>query len=123
MKNLKRSNFALNLIKYRKQKGLSQAELSKLTKISPRMIAYYETQSISPPLDKIKIIANALKVKVSDLIDENNENNELLNIDPRILKIAMMVKDLNRGDKESVYNIIKSLHDKKMKKQLTELKK
>jgi len=119
MKNIKRSDFALNLIQFRKQSGLSQDDLAKLTGISSRMIAYYETQSINPPLDKIKIIAEALKVKVSDLVDENKKNNEIMNLDPRILKIAMMIKDLNRTDKESIYNIIKSLH----KKQLQEVSK
>jgi len=112
MKNIKRSSFALNLIRFRKQKGLSQDDLAKTTGLSSRMIAYYETQSINPPLGKIKIIAEALKVNISDLIDENKTNNDIMNLDPRILKIAMMIKDLDRTDKESIYNIIKSLHKK-----------
>ena len=121
MKDIKRSDFALNLIQFRKQRGFSQDDLAKLTGLSSRMIAYYETQSVNPPIDKIKIIAEALKVNISDLIDENKINNEIMNLDPRILKIAMMIKELNRNDKESIYNIIKSLHRKQ--KQLQEIKK
>lgn len=112
MKNIERSDFALNLIKHRKQKGLSQDDLAKLTGLSPRMIAYYETQSVNPPIDKIKIIADALNINISNLIDDNKKNDDVINIDPRILKIAMMIKDLNRNDKESIYQIIKSLHKK-----------
>ena len=124
MKEIKRSNFALNLIKFRKQKGFSQAKLSQMTGLSPRMIAYYETESINPPIGKIKIIADALKINVSDLINENKEYNEIIDIDSRILKISMMLKELNRYDKETVYNMIKSLYNKQKKiKQLAEFKK
>lgn len=112
MKNIKRSDFASNLIKFRKQKGLSQVNLATLSGLSARMIAYYETHSINPPIDKVKIIANALEVKVSDLVDENKNLDEIVQIDPRILKVALMIKDLNRTDKESVYSIIKSLYEK-----------
>lgn len=118
-KNIKRSDFALKLIQFRKQRGFSQDDLAKITGLSSRMIAYYETQSVNPPIDKVKIIAEALKISVSDLIDENKINDDIMNLDPRILKIAMMIKDLNRTDKESIYNIIKSLH----KKQLAESRK
>ena len=123
MKKIKRSNFALNIIKFRKQKSLSQVDLAKLTGLSTRMIAYYETKAVNPPLDKIKIISDALNVTIADIIGGDNENIEIANIDPRILKTAMMINNLNRNDKESIYNILKSIYEKqKYKKQLNKMK-
>jgi transcriptional regulator with XRE-family HTH domain len=120
-KNLNRPIFALNLIKFRKSRGYSQTDLANLTGLSARVIAYYETEALNPPIDKIKILADALGIKVSDLIEENNNNQELINIDPRILKISMMLEKLNRHDKETIYNLIKSLYNKQKKlKQLQE---
>jgi transcriptional regulator with XRE-family HTH domain len=109
MKNLNRPAFALNIIRFRKLKGLSQVDLAKITGLSKRMIAYYETEAVKPPIDKLELIAKALGVTISDIIEEKKENTEILNFDPRILKITMMLKDLNRKDKEYIYGLIKSL--------------
>jgi len=93
-------------------KGLSQVDLAKRTGLSTRMIAYYETKAVKPPIDKLGIIGKVLGVTVTDIIEEKNDNNEILDLDPRILKIAFMVKDFNRLDREYVYGIIKSIHEK-----------
>lgn len=56
-----------------KQKGISQAELAKKMKVSASAL----NQSIvgNPSLDKLKEIANALGVSISELVgDESSDN-------------------------------------------------
>jgi transcriptional regulator with XRE-family HTH domain len=65
MKNFNsRPTFSKNLIRLRKERRLSQSELAKLTNISKRMITYYETKAVKPPIDKIESIAKALNVSI-----------------------------------------------------------
>ncbi len=54
----------------RKQKGMTQEELSKAASINRVTIAKYETGKISPTLKSAEKIAAALGVKVDDLLDE-----------------------------------------------------
>jgi transcriptional regulator with XRE-family HTH domain len=115
MKTIDRPIFSLNIIKYRKLKGFSQVDLAKQTGLSKRMIAYYETEAVKPPIDKLEVIANALGISVSILLEDKKGNNEITEIDPRILKTALLLKGLNRSDKEYIYGLIKSLYDKTKK--------
>jgi len=120
MKNLERPPFSLNIIRFRKLRGLSQVDLAKITGLSKRMIAYYETEAVKPPIDKLEIIAKALGISIANIIEEKDEKSGIIDIDPRILKITMMLKDLNRKDKEYIYGLIKSLYEKNKKmKELT----
>ncbi len=95
--------------------GLSQVDLAKMTGLSKRMIAYYETEAVKPPIDKLEVLAHALNVSISELIGEKEIPQDLLELDPRILKTALMLKELNRNDKEYIYGLIKSLYNKTKK--------
>ena len=113
------SEFNKNLIAIRKQKGLSQRDLAELTKLSPRMIAYYEKRAINPPIDKIEIIAKALKVSVSDLLGISNKSlvqNEFNDLDTRTLKRIKQILDLSPHERISIYMLLDSILDKKNKK-------
>ena len=104
------NTFNTNLVRYRKLKGLSQKELAEKTGISQRMINYYEKTANCPPIDKIKIIAKALKVKVSELIEDEKDNyNELADIDPRTLKKILQIKKLPPKDRNTIYRMIDSM--------------
>ena len=51
---------------YREKKGLTQRELAKLINVSERTIGNYETDTRTPHLDLISMIAKALDVKPQD---------------------------------------------------------
>ena len=63
-----RPTFSKNLIRLRRERKLTQGDLAKLTGLSPRMIAYYETEAVKPPIDKIGIIAKVLNVNIDELL-------------------------------------------------------
>jgi len=130
-KKKNKSIFNNNLIRLRKERGLSQEELAKLSGISPRMIIYYESEAGNPPVDKIKNIADALKVNIEELLLDDNEKkekkptlkNELLEINTKTLKRIKQILELTPEDRHVVYSLVDSLLDKKKSKQLQEISK
>lgn len=54
----------------RKKKGLTQAELSKITGISAGMLGHYETGYREPPVAALELLANALDVPERWLMGE-----------------------------------------------------
>jgi len=112
-KNNKVSIFSNNLKRIRKERGLSQYDLADITGISQRMIGHYETHAVEPPLEKIKIIADALNVKISDLIDTDKNLNsiDITKFDMRSLKKLQDILSLPPNDRAILYRMLnKMLH-------------
>ena len=103
--------FAQRLAKIRKAKGLSQVELAKLTGISNRMIAHYETKVKELPHDKIVLLAQTLEVSIDELMGHTpvKEKNAL---DRRIVKKAQMLDELPNKDQKAVADFIDALHSR-----------
>lgn len=104
-----RSDFAKNLISIRKEKGFSQRDLAKATGISNRMVAYYETHSDIPPLDKLQKIAGVLDISVAQLIDTTLSDKNTLSLDTRTLKKVKLLEQLPAEDQRKVLTYIKDL--------------
>lgn len=68
------SDFAKNLKKYRKQKNMSQSELSKFLHYGYTAIANYESGRNEPSLDVL--------IKLAEVLDVTTD--ELLGITPKI---------------------------------------
>ena len=56
------------IIHYRKQRGLKQVELAKLSDISPTALNYYEKNKRSPDVEVVRRLAAALSVTGDDII-------------------------------------------------------
>jgi transcriptional regulator with XRE-family HTH domain len=61
--------FAMNLKKLRTSKGMTQAELAAKAGISREYLARLELGQHDPHLSRLRSLAKALGVKVSDLVD------------------------------------------------------
>jgi transcriptional regulator with XRE-family HTH domain len=115
MKNTKKklSTFSKNLRYYRKKKGLSQYDLADLSGISSRMIGHYETHVIEPPLPKVEILAKALGIKISDLLESHEiKSSDTINIndfDMRSLKKLQDILSLPANDRAAVYRLVNTL--------------
>jgi len=115
-----KNTFNINLEIYRKKKGLSQRDLAKLLKVSHRTIAYYENETTSVPFDKLERIAAILNVKPGDLVTPVNNDNKLKyqEIDTRLFKKFLEIRNLPDRDQRSVSNYVNALIDKNnLKKQ------
>ncbi|MBS6501419.1 MAG: helix-turn-helix transcriptional regulator [Clostridium sp.] len=100
---------------FRKKKGLTLKELNKLTGISISFISDIENNRRNPSIDNLKIIAKALDVQVSQLLDEGNSSLAPKNIpiDDRLdeleedMKILFSkVKKLSKQDRQKVLKMM-----------------
>lgn len=58
-----------NIRKFRKAKGMTQAELGAKLNVTQQMIGQYENDKNSPQMSTLQKISVALEVAVSDLLD------------------------------------------------------
>ena len=58
-----------NLARIRKEKGLTQDKLATLSGVPRVSIARYETGKVSPNARILERLANALEVKIDDIVD------------------------------------------------------
>jgi transcriptional regulator with XRE-family HTH domain len=61
---------AARLVALRKAAGLSQAELAKLVRVSPKTIGFWETSALPPRSDVLPLLGKALGVRVDDILGE-----------------------------------------------------
>lgn len=108
-----RSTFALNLIRYRKQRGYSQGDLANASHISRRMIAHYETHATEPPIGKIEALAKALGIKAFQLLenpsDASQTESTLSTIDSRSIKKLKDILSLPPEDRNDLYRMLNKL--------------
>jgi transcriptional regulator with XRE-family HTH domain len=63
-----KEHFRDRLIRFRKAGGLSQKEFAQAVGISPRMAAYYETETHHPPTHLLAVFAKVLGVTADQLL-------------------------------------------------------
>jgi transcriptional regulator with XRE-family HTH domain len=105
------SAFSRNLRRLRKERGLSQYDLAELTGLSQRMIHHYETHVSEPPLSKVDLIARALKVKASVLLEDphGEEPKDASQFDTRSLKKLRDILELPPNDRSFLYRTLNNL--------------
>ncbi|MCD9026013.1 helix-turn-helix domain-containing protein [Cohnella silvisoli] len=62
-----------NVKMYRKQRKLTQHELAEKATLSRSYLADLEADRYNPSVDTLKTIADALQIRVHELLDEGNE--------------------------------------------------
>ncbi len=71
-------SIAKNLLYQRKLKGYTQEELSEKTHVTVRTIQRIEKGDVDPHLQTVKLLANALNIKVEDLLILENPKEETI---------------------------------------------
>lgn len=96
----------------RKQKGLSQAELGKVIGTSGDVIGRYERDVITPSIDVIVNVADALEVSIDFLVGKTK-----MILDKQAVKRLEDISKLPDDNKSFVLNLIDmALRDFKVKK-------
>lgn len=103
--------FSNNLTRYRKLRGLSQEELSRLSTVSRRMIGQYETKPCNPAVRTVYLLSKALDVSIYDLIEEkeNTTADMFKDTNPKTLKKIMEITKLPKKDRVTIYNMVDSM--------------
>jgi transcriptional regulator with XRE-family HTH domain len=101
-----------NMMLLRKKKGFSQAELGKLIGTSGDVIGRYERGDISPSIDVVAKIADALEVSVDYLIGKTK-----MEMDSEAVRRLEDISSLSEENKKFILNMIDmALRDFKTKK-------
>ncbi len=103
-------SFANRLIKYRKNKQLTQQELAERAGVGISQIRRYEKGSSSPTLEVIKNLALTLGVSTDELIFETNERIAASRIlDKELLRQFETVSSLTSRDIDAVKTVLESI--------------
>lgn len=105
-------DFGDNVMLLRKKKKLSQSALGKIIGTSGDVIGRYERGDITPSIDVVSKIADALEVSVDYLIGKTN-----LLLDKDAVDRLVKISELNNDNKSFILNMIDmALRDFKTKK-------
>lgn len=105
-------DFGDNVMLLRKKKKLSQSALGKIIGTSGDVIGRYERGDITPSIDVVSKIADALEVSVDYLIGKTN-----LLLDKDAVDRLVKISELNNENKSFILNMIDmALRDFKTKK-------
>ena len=101
-----------NMLLIRKKKGISQADLGKLIGTSGDVVGCYERGDISPSVEVVSKIADALEVSVDHLLGKTK-----MELDKQALKRLEDIASLAPENRSFVPNLIDmALRDFKVKK-------
>lgn len=79
------------LAKLRKEKGLTQRELSSILEVSPKTISKWETGCGLPDISFLKKISETLGITIEELLDGNLKNKEEIKIEKENKKRIFLV--------------------------------
>ena len=114
-----RATFSRNLVRFRKAKHLTQAELARLTGMERALIGHYETRPIDPPSSVLLLLAKALGVSMNDLVEEHPAvpTGDPSQIDPRTFRKVLEIATLPPEDRAVIYGILNKLKQSSKKTQ------
>jgi len=104
-----RTPFAERLVRIRKAKGITQRDLARLTGVSPRVVALYETTIKYPTADIVLSLGRALDVSADQLMGRRPMKIKQ-EVSRKTIKKAKMLEELPPEALKSVMNMIDTLH-------------
>lgn len=110
-----KSSFGANLHRIRLEKGLTQTDLGNKVGLSKRMIVHYEKYATNPPTVRIAALADALGVRIDDLIHDNGHNTIV--VDHKFARKLERAKRLPESDQQLVSVMIDNLLKKNRAKE------
>lgn len=90
-------NLGDNMMLLRKKKGVSQAELGKTIGTSGDVVGRYERGDITPSIDVVSKIADALDVSIDYLVGKTD-----ILLDKTVLKRMLDIQKLSDKDRELI---------------------
>ena len=99
-----REEIRKNLIKYRKEKGLSQKELANLLKVNGSAVSIWETGRNSIDINNLYNICKILDISFNDILGKYNNNKEE---NEEIREVNELFNKLNSENKEFIKTSLK----------------
>jgi transcriptional regulator with XRE-family HTH domain len=94
----------------RKEQGLSQGELGKISGIHEKLISKYEHERIIPTADTLKKIAQALRISADYLIFDNTPKEGKAELkDVELFSMFKEVENMGEEERETIKNLIDAM--------------
>jgi transcriptional regulator with XRE-family HTH domain len=105
------AEFRQNLARLRKQRKLTQMQLSELLDVQPRLISRWETGETKPQFDHMVRLAEVLEVSLDELAKgpEAGEPTRHTIRNRRLEELCRRVDALSREDQEVICHVMDSL--------------
>jgi len=103
-------SFGRNLSRFRKEKGLTQADLVKKSGVAISQIRRYEADKSSPTLDVITRLAKALGISIDELVFDKDKGiaaGKLM--DRELLEQFEMISILGEEERQAVKKILEGV--------------
>ena len=103
-------SFAKNLAKFRKEKGLTQEELVRISGVAISQIRRYETNKSTPSLDAITKLVKALGVSIDEMVFAKSTGvaqNKI--IDRELLEQFESISKMGKDEKYVVKKILEGV--------------
>ncbi len=98
-----------NIKRCREKAGIKQEQLAQEIHVSRPSIANYESGKQAIYISDLYLIAKSLKVKINELLPDENEVQGLGSVETALEKAA----DLTKQEKTALENFVKEAEDKK----------
>ncbi|MBW1804286.1 MAG: helix-turn-helix transcriptional regulator [Deltaproteobacteria bacterium] len=103
-------SYGKNLVKFRKEKGLTQEDLVKLSGVGISQIRRYETEKSAPSLDVIIRLVKALGVSIDEIVfDKATAVAENRIMDRELLEQFEMVSSLEEEERRMVKRVLEGV--------------
>jgi len=114
-------NFSTRIKKYRTAKGVSQKEIALEVGIDQAQYSRIESGKVEPTLSSLGKIADALGVRLPELLDDNIVL-DINSYNKSALDKIRLVEELDEQEKKSIFNIIDiAISRKRLKDNLTSM--
>jgi transcriptional regulator with XRE-family HTH domain len=107
---------AARLVALRKAASLSQAELARLARVSPKTIGFWETSPIPPRSDVLPRLAKALGVRVEDILGDQPVEQRRPGPVGRLQRVFELAVSLPRRQQDLVARFVATLIAEQQKK-------
>lgn len=99
--------FAENLVRFRKERGLTQIELASKIGSGIAQVRRYESGRSSPTLEVIVRIAQTLGVSADDLIFENGQSAAAKRLhDRELLNLFEAIENMSIEDRQAIKQVL-----------------
>jgi len=95
-------DIGIQIIRLRKQKGISQTELAEQVGASRDIIGKYEREEVVPSVEMAKKIAEVFEVTLDFLVDQDS----LAALDRETLQRIQAIQELNEPIQQSLIDVI-----------------
>ena len=102
-------SFGYQLMKHRKKRGLTQAELAEMVEVSQRVISYYENESKHPPSTILIKLAEILGVSCDVLLGRKNDRGQIINHDTVLAKKFIEAENLPSSERKTIISVIDAI--------------